>query len=254
MAGGKYINRTYRLCHTTGGRSRRSFCVKFRKSDLWIAVDAEHYDPKMESRVLSMLGELWRELEEYIAHNPDFLPALTPLPYRGESPLAERMCAAGEIAGIGPMGAVAGEFARRVGEMLAEEYGCSDVIVENGGDIYLKSSSDCDIAIFAGESPLSERVGFHIPAEMTPLGVCTSSGTVGPSLSLGRGDAMAVVCKDTAIADALATAFCNRIHTPDDVADAVNGVLAIEGVIAALAIKADKMAVAGGLEMRIFKN
>lgn len=254
MPDGRYINRNYRLCHTTGGRSRRSFCAKFRKSDLWIAVDAEHYDPKMESRVLSLLDEMWRELEEYIARNPEFLPALAPLPYRGGSSIAESMCQAGEVAGIGPMGAVAGEFARRVGEWLAEEYGCHDVIVENGGDIYIKSSTACDIAIFAGESPLSERVGFHIPAEMTPLGVCTSSGTVGPSLSLGRGDAMAIVCRNTAVADALATAFCNRIHTPDDVAEAVNGALAVEEVIAALAIKGDKMAVAGDLEMRIFKN
>lgn len=254
MSNTGYINRNYRLCHSTSGRSRRSFCVKFRKSDLWIAVDAEHYTPKMENRVLQRLGEMWRELEEYITRNPEFAPSLVPLPYMGGSPLAESMCQAGEVAGIGPMGAVAGEFARQIGEMLAEEYGCHDVIVENGGDIYLKSASSSDIAIFAGESPLSERVGFHIPAEMTPLGVCTSSGTVGPSLSLGRGDAMAVVCRNTAVADALATAFCNRIHTPEDVADAVNGVLAVEGVIAALAIKGDKMAVAGELELRIFKN
>jgi ApbE superfamily uncharacterized protein (UPF0280 family) len=152
------------------------------------------------------------------------------------------------------MGAVAGAFAQRVGEALTHEWGCREVIVENGGDIYLHVESDCDIAIFAGESPLSERVGLHIPAAMTPLGVCTSSGTVGPSLSLGRGDAMAVVHRDTAVADALATAFCNRIQMPDDVEAAVNGVMAVEGVMGALAIKADRMAVAGEMELRIFRG
>ena len=249
----QYNNRTYRLCHS-GGRSRRSFCAKFRKSDLWIAVDAESYSPKMARWVVELLGGMWAELESYIATNPDFAPALSPLQYSGGSPLAEWMCSAGKTAEIGPMGAVAGAFAQRVGEALTREWGCREVIVENGGDIYLHVESDCDIAIFAGESPLSERVGLHIPAAMTPLGVCTSSGTVGPSLSLGRGDAMAVVHRDTAVADALATAFCNRIQMPDDVEAAVNGVMAVEGVLGALAIKADRMAVAGEMELRIFRG
>ena len=208
----------------------------------------------MERRVLDLLGEMWRELEEYIARNPMFAPALVPQPYMGGSPIAESMCRAGDVAGIGPMSAVAGEFAERVGRMLEREFGCHEVIVENGGDIYLLSEADCDIAIFAGASPLSERVGLHIPAAMTPVGVCTSSGTVGPSLSLGRGDAMAVVHGVTAVADSLATAFCNRIQKPEDVAAAVDGVMEIEGVLGALAIKADKMAIAGECELRIFRN
>ncbi len=254
MRPGEYNDRTYRLCHTASGRSRHSFCVKFRKSDLWIAVDAESYTPQMKRRTLDFVGRMWSELEEYIARNPEFLPSLVPQAYGGGSPIAEQMCRAGEVAGIGPMGAVAGEFAQRVGAFLEEEFGCREVIVENGGDIYIHTLTDCDIAIFAGDSPLSERVGFHIPATMTPLGVCTSSGTVGPSLSLGRGDAMTVVCRNTGVADALATAFCNRIQSPEDVAEAVNGAMAVEGVIAALAVKGDKMAVAGELEMRIFRT
>ena len=252
MENKQYNNRTYRLCHS-GGRSRRSFCAKFRKSDLWIAVDSESYDPAMSRWTVELLSRMWVDLEEYMAVNREFAGALVPVPWGGGSKMAEWMCRACEVAGIGPMSAVAGAFAQRVGEALTERWGCREVIVENGGDIYVRVESDCDISIFAGASPLSERVGLHIPAAMTPLGVCTSSGTVGPSLSLGRGDAMVVAHSDTAVADSLATAFCNRIQSPEDVAEAVNGALAVEGVVGALAIKADKMAVAGELELRIFR-
>ena len=63
----------------------------------------------------------------------------------------------------------------------------------------------------AGRSPLSHKVGIRIKPDQQTWGVCTSSGTVGPSLSLGRADAACVVAPDTALADACATALGNRV-------------------------------------------
>ncbi len=92
-----------------------------------------------------------------------------------------------------------------------------EVIVENGGDIFLKTSQAATVALYAGNSPLSLKVGILLAAAMTPLGVCTSSGTVGHSLSLGRADAACVLAADTALADAAATALGNRVKVPDDI-------------------------------------
>ena len=110
------------------------------------------------------------------------------------------------------MSAVAGAVALKVGENLKKRFGIKEVIVENGGDIYADLCQDMDISVFAGSSPLSEKVGLHIEAAYAPLGICTSSGTVGPSLSFGKADAVMIVCSDVMLADTYATAFANTIQ------------------------------------------
>ncbi len=119
------------------------------------------------------------------------------------------MAAAAQTAGVGPMAAVAGAIAECVGRELLEF--SPEVIVENGGDIFLKVSHRRTVGIFAGDSPLTGRIGIQIEARDTPLGVCTSSGTVGHSLSFGRADAVVVLAPAAALADAAATAIGNRV-------------------------------------------
>lgn len=247
-----YEHRLYRLAHSVGA-GRHCFTARYRKTDLWIAVDSDHYAVAMRAQVIALVSSLWEQLTRYIDHNPDFVESLVPCRVQSDAPdIAVEMLQASQSAGIGPMSAVAGAFARRVGEMLIERFGCREVIVENGGDIYLKTVKDTDIAIFAGQSPLSEKVGLHIPAELTPLGVCTSSGTVGPSLSLGRADAVAVVCSDTALADSLATAFCNMVQRKEQVGKVAQRLAQRAETIGTLVVKDDNMAVAGRLELRLF--
>ena len=125
--------------------------------------------------------------------------------------------------------------------------------MENGGDIYAKATSDMDISVFAGQSPLSEKVGLHIPAAAFPCGICTSSGTVGPSLSLGRADAMMIVCQDVLLADSYATAMANRIKTVNDLQPVIEQIQNIPEIQGALAVKDDKLAVCGLYELRLFK-
>jgi ApbE superfamily uncharacterized protein (UPF0280 family) len=110
-----------------------------------------------------------------------------------------------------------------------------------------------DISVFAGQSPLSEKIGLHIPAADFPLGICTSSGTVGPSLSLGRADAVMIVCKDVLLADSYATAMANRIKTVDDLQPVIDSISEIPEILGAIAVKDDRMAITGRFELRLFK-
>ena len=150
------------------------------------------------------------------------------------------------------MSAVAGAIARRVGEAIRTHFGVEEVIVENGGDIYASLQAPVNIAVFAGESPLSQKIGIQIPADATPLGICTSSGTVGPSLSFGKADAMMIVCKSCALADAYATAFANTIQTADDIPACMARIGKEADILSAICIKDDKTGIFGGFELKFF--
>ena len=117
----------------------------------------------------------------------------------------------------------------------------NEVIVENGGDIYLKTKEHRKIGVFAGKSPFSEKICLEIAPEDTPLGVCTSSGTVGHSLSLGKADAAVILADDAFLADAVATATGNRVKTWEDIDAAIEFASGIEGVKGVLIIIGDKM-------------
>lgn len=203
------------------GRDAVVFTVSHRESDLWVAVDRGDA-AVMAARTEHFLHELRVRLDRYLDCDPAYLRALVPcLPRPDAPPLLHEMAVAAATAGIGPMSAVAGAFARETGRMLRREFGVGEVVVENGGDIYADVHRPLDVALFAGESPLSERVGLHIPGGAFPLGICTSSGTVGPSLSFGRADAVMIVCRDVLLADSYATAWANRVRTEEDTGSVV---------------------------------
>ena len=148
------------------------FTVRYRETDLWIAVDRG--DPSaMSAAAQSFVTELRRELDDYLPHDPDYRHALAPyVPHPAAPLLLHEMAAAAATAGIGPMSAVAGAFARETGRMLRRRFGIGEVVVENGGDIYADVQRPLDVALFAGQSPLSERIGLHIPpptASQRPL-------------------------------------------------------------------------------------
>jgi len=248
----EYKERSYRSRFSND--ERRWFCVKFLESDLWIGVDSGSYRASMEQDVYSMLVDLRRSMDAYLLMDPQYKAALTPYDAGLEAPgILKEMSRISHKTGIGPMSAVAGAVALRVAVFLKEKFGVEEVIVENGGDIYAKAVSDMDIAVFAGQSPLSEKIGLHIPSSAFPLGICTSSGTVGPSLSLGRADAMMIICKDVLLADSYATAFANRIQSVNDLQPVIDRISNTPEILGALAVKDDRLAVCGQYELRIFK-
>jgi ApbE superfamily uncharacterized protein (UPF0280 family) len=187
-------------------------------------------------------------IENYIAQYPEFLTTLRPWHVSGPAPaIVREMTAAGEKAGVGPMAAVAGAIAESVGRYLLAY--SDEVIVENGGDTFFKISDPVTVGIYAGKSPLSLRVGLRVASSAHPVSLCTSSGTVGHSLSFGKADAVCVMSDSCALADAVATAVGNRVQTSRDIQPAVEFGKSIPGVMGLAVIIGKDMGLWGDLEL-----
>ena len=186
-------------------------------------------------------------VQSYLHAHPRFATSLQPVEVRDDAPgIVQTMADAGRNAGIGPMSAVAGAIAEAVGRDLLEH--CAEVIVENGGDLFISTTAARTVALYAGSSPLSGRVGISVGPDQT-VGVCTSSGAFGHSLSLGRAHACVVTALSTALADAVATSMCNRIRTMDDLSATVEMATGIKNVTGAVAVLREHMAVQGDITL-----
>ena len=142
---------------------------------------------------------------------------------------------------------MAGAIAESVGTSLRAF--SRNVIVENGGDVFLSTERETTVGLFAGKSPLSMRLGLRISPEQTPCGLCTSSGQVGPSLSFGQADAVTVWASSTALADAAATALANRVVAPEDIEPTLDVARSTEGLKGALVVLRDRIGVWGPIEL-----
>jgi ApbE superfamily uncharacterized protein (UPF0280 family) len=187
-----------------------------------------------------------RDVEEQVAADPLFRYSLRPIPVSSQKKVVQRMACAARLAGVGPFAAVAGAIAEGMGEGLAGIE--DDVVVENGGDIYVRAKTrPVSVAIFAGDSVFSRKLAFRILPQKAPVGICTSSGTVGHSLSFGDADAATIVAGSASLADAVATATCNRVHCEQDIGHALRFALSVPGVQGALIIRGEKLGMAGRL-------
>jgi len=156
-----------------------------------------------------------QDLERYIARDPFFRTTFDPCEPESDEPVIRRMADAAKKASVGPMAAVAGAIAWAGIDAMVEA-GAEFGVIDNGGDIALiNASRPVRIGIHAGKSPYSDRLAFVIPPQEEISGTCTSSATVGPSVSFGIADSVTVFSKNPALADAWATAICNRIRKDD---------------------------------------
>jgi hypothetical protein len=153
-------------------------------------------------------------LEAYIVQDPYFLATFDPYVPDSDDPIIVKMAEATRKAGVGPMAAVAGAIAS-AGIEAMQDAGAAFGVIDNGGDIALTCDRPVRIGVHAGEAALSNRIAFIVPPQDDILGVCTSSATVGPSISFGMADSVTIFAHDVALADAWATAVCNEIR-PDD--------------------------------------
>ncbi len=155
----EYLERSYREWHRQ--EDLVHFQVAVKETDLDIGVRQERFSPELIKWVEDLIRAGRQPLEEYIKRDPQFLKALTPHPLLPEAPaLVQEMARAAELAGVGPMAAVAGTMAAWVGKALAKR--SRDVIVENGGDIYLRTNRVRTVGIFAGKSPLSTGLPWKV--------------------------------------------------------------------------------------------
>ncbi len=189
-----------------------SFQATCRESDLLVRAHRH-----LEHQTEQLLQNFRAQIEEQMHRQPEFEETLVPLPTPPEaSPLVRAMLDAAREYDVGPMAAVAGAVAQFVGEGLLRW--TPEVIVENGGDIYMKMDRPVQLGLYAGDkSPFSGELRLAVDPAGEPIGVCTSSGTVGHSLSFGRADAVVAIADGAPLADAAATAICNRVKSEGDV-------------------------------------
>ncbi len=244
--------RTYR--HEMGEGRFRYFPAGYKDTDLYIGVDAASFNNDLLSFSLERIKHYRKLLEDYLLVDPEFGKTLIPYFPKDSAPeIAHRMAAAARKAGVGPMAAVAGAFAEYVAEDLIPNFPIREMVVENGGDIFLKLEQPITLSVLAGNSPLSGKIGIEIPASVGRIGVCTSAGKVGPSLSFGKADAVMVACSDTALADAWATSLANLIKTGNDIDPVLKQTEKISDILSVVMICDDKIGIRGDYEMKLIK-
>lgn len=220
-----------------------SFQVEIKESNLFVL--ASRKLPKQTEEAL-----VWcrKDIEQYIYRNPIFRTTFKPFPLEeGMPPIARTMAEAGHEAGVGPMAAVAGAIAEFVGKELLNY--CDQVIVENGGDIFMKVKRRRIVGIYAGDSPLSKRIALQIEPQDTPLGICCSAGTFGRSQSLGTADAVIILSPFTALADAVATAVGNLVKDEAGIQKGLEFVRKIPFIRGGVIVKEKKMGAWGRLRI-----
>lgn len=219
------------------------FEVKYKETDLFCCtkVDLKAF---IEDRVFFYR----HQLEEYIRQRPEFLESLSPIDNDRFAPeIARKMMEASAIIGVGPMACVAGAIAEFVGsdiELLSDEF-----ILENGGDIFLKTKRHRTILVYAKDSPFSEKIGIKINPGPTAYGVCTSSGTVGHSLSFGSADAVCVIGESSLFCDGFATFIGNIIKKKEDIPLAIEKARTFGMIRGILIVMGDKLGVWGDIKL-----
>jgi len=187
-------------------------------------------------------------IESFAGQYPEFVSSLVPLQFKTPvPPIIDDMLQAGLQAGVGPMAAVAGAVAAHVGMDLLSL--SPEIIVENGGDVFLQTNRTVTIGIFANQSVLNLRLGIEMVCQNSPLSVCTSSGTFGHSLSRGRADAVTVLSPSCPLADAAATAIGNLVGSKSDIDAALEFGKHIKGVQGMIIIKDDKAGIWGDMKI-----
>jgi uncharacterized protein len=236
-----YQERFYRKWTKDSGLIGQEVIIK--ETDLFILAEKD-----VKAIAEGIVKKYRAQIEGYIIKRPEFMTSLEPLKEDSSAPdIIKEMIKATGLAGVGPMASVAGAIDDFVGnELLAYS---PQVIIENGGDIFIKTDKERVIAIYAGDSPLSGKVSIKIKPKDAPIGVCTSSGTVGHSLSFGKADACVIIAKSAVLSDAVATAACNRIKTKDDISSGLEFALSVKGVTGAVAILGESLGSIGDVEL-----
>ncbi|MEM4700151.1 MAG: UPF0280 family protein [Candidatus Nezhaarchaeales archaeon] len=212
--------------------------IAYKQSLLKVIVDR----PELISVARSSLLTHRLLLDSYVELRPDFKIALSPIKVEAWAPLVAKLAAeAAEIAGVGPMAAVAGAIAQAVMLDLIRG-GAAVAVVENGGEVSALSDGKLTVAIYAGRSPLSMRLGFELDVVDYPIGIATSSATVSRSINFGQADAAVAIADEASVADAAAKAICNAtvgsddesavrkaLETADELRPYIRGALVIKG-------------------------
>lgn len=239
MAG--HEERRYRK--RTRARGLVSFQLAVKETDLWVSAGRE-----LARETLDLVLQARHQVESYIQGHPQFLTTLSAYPRDSLAPpLVREMIAQSADLAVGPMAAVAGAVAEYVGRGLLAH--TAEVIVENGGDIFLYARRDVTAAVFAEDSPFGGKLGLRVSAGAMPAGLCSSSARIGHSLSLGGADLVCVLSPSAARADAAATAVANRVRSKRDLEKAASWARLQPALTGGLIMLGNQMATWGEVEL-----
>jgi len=225
-----------------------------KESDITIISDSKLAITKAQERFYFHR----KNLEKYVAVNKHFLTSFSPVKVKTEFQVINDMADVAEKCDVGPMAAVAGALADlMLAAMKVQKskfLNCKVALVENGGEIAIDSETPISVALYAGRNPLNINLGFLIKNEDCPIGIGTSSATVGNAISLGQADAVTIFAKNAALADAAATKIGNLVKGNDiekSIKQSLDKIEDIEGVIGGFISRGDRVGQVGKLPQLI---
>lgn len=236
-----FDNRFYRKYH--GKKGLVPFNVTVKETNLNIQAEKDLSD--FATRAVLKCRNI---LENYIELHPEFATSFSPVSSSFGTPaIIEEMIHAARLAEVGPMASVAGMVAQETGRQLLHH--SSQIVVENGGDIFVKSLDPMLFGIYAKNSPFFMKAGIRVAAQAEPYGICTSSGMLGHSKSFGKADAVTVLSDSCLLADAVATSLGNRVKTHADIQQGIEFAKSIPGIRGVVIIKAKHIGLWGDLQL-----
>ncbi len=236
-----FNNRTYRKHHNK--KNLVSFDITVKETNLNIQTETDLTDIAVKA-VLKCRNII----ENHIKFNPEFATSLKPLKESDTAPkIVQNMINAGLLTNTGPMASVAGIVAQYTGKALLQY--SKEVVVENGGDIFIKSNFETIFTVYAKNTPFSMTYGILVEKQDNSYGICTSSGTLGHSKSFGKADAVTVLSKSCSLADAAATALANKVKKTEDIQKVIDSGKTISGVNGIVIIKGESIGLWGDLKI-----
>lgn len=224
-------------------KEKHNWRIIYKYSDLLVSCDRD-----LSFKIGRLIKEIYDLLESFIKKEQSFQKSLSPVKIEQNFPdIIKKMCRRAAIFNVGPMAAVAGAVCEYIAAGLDRH--CRRLIIENGGDVYIKSNKDVDIGVYLKNVNFKDKIYLKIKAKDTPCGVCSSSGSFGHSLSMGKSDLVAVLSKSTISADAAATAIANKIIKPSDIDENIEHYKTIKDISGILIIKDDRIGLWGNIEL-----
>ena len=224
-------------------KQKYNWRILYKYSDILISCDTD-VSPRLEK----LIREIYCLLGTRIKEDPAFQKSLSPLKSKpGYHPVIREMYHKTAIFNVGPMAAVAGA----VCDYMANDLGscCRRLIIENGGDVFIKSDEDTDVGVYLNNKYFTDKIYLKVKAGDTPCGLCSSSGSFGHSLSMGKSDLVVVMAKSTIAADGAATSIANNINSAQDIFKTINNYKSIKDITGILIIKDDKLGIWGNIEL-----
>jgi ApbE superfamily uncharacterized protein (UPF0280 family) len=224
-------------------RQKYNWRILYKYSDIFVSSDRD-----VSSKLKKLTKEIYSVLESHMKEDPSFKKSLSPVESKPQYHyVIKTMCAKSALFNVGPMAAVAGAVCDFIASGL--DSFCRCLIIENGGDVYIKSDKDIDVGVYLRNRHFADKIYLRIKADDMPCGLCSSSGSFGHSLSMGKSDLVTILAESTISADLAATSVANNINSPKDILKTINSYKTIKGIKGILIIKDDKLGIWGNIEL-----